>query len=186
MPKRLELTNQRFGRLLVLEKSTTRKCNKISWICLCDCGTTKVIQGVSLTAGKSESCGCQTVENTKKTNKTRIRKKKSDLELGRNQYYSSYRYQAVRRNLSFDITKEFFLELIQQNCYYCNAEPRKMTGFSGGSVYFNGVDRKDNNQGYFIENCVPCCSICNHAKKEMSHDDFILWISRAYRFIIKI
>lgn len=26
---------------------------------------------------------------------------------------------------------------------------------------------------YQLDNCVPCCGICNHMKKDMSYDDFI-------------
>jgi len=28
-----------------------------------------------------------------------------------------------------------------------------------------------------MENCVPCCIICNRAKNSLSLDDFMLWIT---------
>lgn len=108
------------------------------------------------------------------------------LELATNQYYSNYRYQAKRRNLNFEITKEYFLKLVQQNCYYCNAEPRLIKPFYGEIVYFNGIDRKDNNKGYSVENCLPCCSTCNLAKKEMADSEFISWIFRVYNNIVRL
>jgi hypothetical protein len=59
MPKPVRsLMGQRFGRLLVLEFSGLNKWNKALWLCLCDCGITKVLLGNSLTAGRTQSCGC--------------------------------------------------------------------------------------------------------------------------------
>ena len=43
---------------------------------------------------------------------------------------------------------------------------------------YNGIDRKDNNLGYTPKNVVPCCSVCNFAKKNMPFDAFMAWIAR--------
>jgi len=32
--------------------------------------------------------------------------------------------------------------------------------------------------GYTSENVVPCCWICNNAKKNLSYDEFRKWITR--------
>ncbi|MGJ4945153.1 HNH endonuclease signature motif containing protein [Bradyrhizobium sp. HKCCYLS1011] len=58
-----------------------------------------------------------------------------------------------------------------------------MTGKFKSQYVCNGIDRKDNGQGYTIENCVPCCSVCNHAKHTMGYEQFIMWISRAYHHV---
>lgn len=58
MPKRIDLTGQRFGKLTVLGESSTRRNRKIHWLCRCDCGITKDICGGSLRSGLSTSCGC--------------------------------------------------------------------------------------------------------------------------------
>ena len=42
----------------------------------------------------------------------------------------------------------------------------------------NGIDRIDNNIGYTKENSVPCCEICNKAKRDMSYNDFINYLKR--------
>lgn len=35
------------------------------------------------------------------------------------------------------------------------------------------VDRKDNNLGYYIENCVLACAVCNNAKSDkFTHEEF--------------
>lgn len=75
-------------------------------------------------------------------------------------YWRSYRYDAKRRGLAFELDKELFRIIIRRPCYYC--------GRAGG-----GVDRVDSSAGYIFGNVVPCCKICNLGKREQSHDDFV-------------
>lgn len=66
MPKSLDLTNQRFTRLVALEKAPSRK-GKTYWKCQCDCGVIKEVQTGHLTSGAVKSCGCLAEElNIKK------------------------------------------------------------------------------------------------------------------------
>ena len=53
----IDLTDQTFGRLLVIKKEG-RRGGHISWLCLCECGIKKIIAGRVLREGKSRSCGC--------------------------------------------------------------------------------------------------------------------------------
>lgn len=43
----------------------------------------------------------------------------------------------------------------------------------------NGVDRVDNALGYTPDNCVPCCSRCNYAKRAMPRGEFENWLMSA-------
>lgn len=53
----IDLTGQRFGRLMVVKHIGTRSKSAL-WKCLCDCGTeTEVVYG-SLISGYTKSCGC--------------------------------------------------------------------------------------------------------------------------------
>ena len=58
--KRLDLTNQRFGRLTALSKIGRRQHgrSRIYWECLCDCGEHCTIETNSLTSDRTRSCGC--------------------------------------------------------------------------------------------------------------------------------
>lgn len=58
--KYIDLTGQRFGRLVVIKmhEHTYGKYGKITWLCKCDCGNTKVINGECLRDGGTRSCGC--------------------------------------------------------------------------------------------------------------------------------
>lgn len=53
MGKFIDLTGQKFGRLIVIEYKQNGK-----WLCKCDCGNEKVVRGDSLKQGLTLSCGC--------------------------------------------------------------------------------------------------------------------------------
>ena len=56
-----DLTNQKFGRLTVIELIGTKKKGKwprTYWLCRCECGNTTKVSTSSLKSGKVKSCGC--------------------------------------------------------------------------------------------------------------------------------
>lgn len=65
MPKSTNLIGQRFGRLVVIEKTTERKHGNIVWKCLCDCGNEHFAYTNLLTSGGCQSCGCLHKETAK-------------------------------------------------------------------------------------------------------------------------
>lgn len=58
MGKFVDLTGQRFGRLIVLERRGTDKHGKVLWLCQCDCGNSTMTTTGQLKSGKTSSCGC--------------------------------------------------------------------------------------------------------------------------------
>lgn len=54
---RANLIGKRFGHLVVLNYAKPRN-KKTFWLCKCDCGNIKEIEGDSLTRGRIVSCGC--------------------------------------------------------------------------------------------------------------------------------
>ena len=48
----LDLTNQRFGKLLALCPTDERKGGSVVWKCLCDCGNTVHVVSRDLTSNK--------------------------------------------------------------------------------------------------------------------------------------
>jgi hypothetical protein len=67
--KYVDLTNQKFNRLTVLERDQNR-CNRVMWKCRCDCGNIISVSTNSLKSGNSKSCGCYKLESfTKITTK---------------------------------------------------------------------------------------------------------------------
>lgn len=53
-----DLTGERFGRLLVLQKNGYNKHHQLYWLCECDCGNRKNVLGFVLGRGECQSCGC--------------------------------------------------------------------------------------------------------------------------------
>lgn len=102
-------------------------------------------------------------------------------------FYLDYQNSAKRFNKDFNITLLEFLALCRQNCHYCNQEPayrkRKVSkGRITYEAYANGIDRKDNDIGYILENCLPCCPICNFAKRSMSYNEFIEYLNKVTNY----
>lgn len=150
----------------------------------CICGKLSFVSSSSLKSGKSKSCGCKQkdflVEKIVNSNYLSIR----------NKLYDNYKRAAKRRNYDFNLNFDSFSNLILKNCFYCNSSP-SMTYNYGKSVKidssldykdfkYNGIDRIDNTKGYIIENCVPCCKICNNSKSTLTKEEWFEWIQKIY------
>lgn len=57
MDKFVDLTNQRFGRLMVVSKAKNKN-GRAGWHCRCDCGKEKDVLAINLVRGFTKSCGC--------------------------------------------------------------------------------------------------------------------------------
>jgi hypothetical protein len=64
IPRRIDLTGQRYGRLLVKSYDRYQGC-KSYWHCICDCGNKISVLSNSLRTGNTQSCGCIRVEKTR-------------------------------------------------------------------------------------------------------------------------
>src|SRR5258708_4680871 len=65
MTRRLiDLAGRSFGRLLVIERGPDYKPRIPQWLCKCECGNQKLVNGWSLRAGLTTSCGCRRREIT--------------------------------------------------------------------------------------------------------------------------
>ena len=60
--KIIDLTGQRFGRLVVLERAESRG-GATYWRCQCDCGNIREVYAADLRSGKHKSCGCAKHDN---------------------------------------------------------------------------------------------------------------------------
>lgn len=71
--------------------------------------------------------------------------------------YDRYKKHAARRGKDFQLTLEQYTEILKGGrCYYCNMD---ITGETGG-----GLDRINNEEGYTMSNCHPCCASCNRRR----------------------
>lgn len=170
-----DLSGKKFNRWLVIDRAPDSENGKkrcIMWNALCDCGTKRAVQAGGLRNGGSKSCGCLTIETSRK-------------KLGEGNFNSIYYYYSTRAkksNRNFELSKEQFKQITSSNCYYCNIAPFNTTKTQTGGIYgyyvYNGIDRINNALGYTIKNSVPCCKFCNYAKHKMSLDEFKNWLIR--------
>ena len=58
MKKALNLTNQRFGKLVAIHPTAERKNGYIVWLCRCDCGNEILLPSRALWNGNRTDCGC--------------------------------------------------------------------------------------------------------------------------------
>ncbi len=65
--KRLNLKDERFGKLVALEIAKDKSSGANKWVCRCDCGNEVSVRASSLKSGVTSSCGCIVKENGRKT-----------------------------------------------------------------------------------------------------------------------
>ncbi len=58
MPRIIDLTGQRFGRLVALKCIGRNRQGNAVWLCLCDCGEEHTSAATHLREGDTQSCGC--------------------------------------------------------------------------------------------------------------------------------
>lgn len=77
----IDLTGQRFGRLVVLGPTKMRSGNSVVWHCRCDCGNEIDVSSARLRGGQTKSCGCLSSEVHKESFKT-ARKERKKYHVG--------------------------------------------------------------------------------------------------------
>jgi hypothetical protein len=175
-----DITGFKYNMLTVVKILPSRMygtTKKRMWLCQCDCGNEIEINTSALLRNNTKSCGClksqKSIENSIKS-----RHKLAKEDGGYRSIYSSYKRNAITRNLNFDIDFDFTLNIMKSNCYYCGIEPSNIYKKSYYNVKYNGIDRVDNSKGYNLDNIVPCCKMCNVAKNNNSQNEFLNWIKR--------
>jgi len=140
--------------IAITGKENTGRHVKVRCLVECECGTRKDVRIEGIVNGQQYSCGC-----TRKKFESPYRK-----------LYTNYKNSAFGRGYAFKLTQEQFDRIITKECHYC------------GTEHANGIDRKINTIGYELENCLPCCMVCNRAKNSMPYEDFITWIERLVKW----
>lgn len=189
--QRIELSGQKFGKWTFVSFDH-HSGSSSKWLCKCECGNQYVVCSYTIRKGQSKQCKeCNRNELPSRLIKGRESfHKKMSAKFGngvsaKNRLLVSYKSNARKRNLSFELSREEFLLLTNSDCHYCGQVPsmiigsgQRKSGWKNGTYSYNGIDRIENSLGYFKSNCVPCCTICNKSKRNMSYEDFSSWIKR--------
>lgn len=173
------LVGMRSNKLKVID--FRYKKSQLLWICECDCGNIAYVRSKS---NLLKRLGCQSCTASLSS------KNRNDLTAHygyKNRKYKEYKDGAIKRHFDFDLSKEHFFYLIEQDCYYCGEPPKiKISQYADKTsmqpLKFNGIDRLNSSKGYTKSNSVSCCSDCNYGKHKKSEEDFLKWIEKVYLF----
>lgn len=159
-----DITGLKFDKFLVIERYKSDK-NDLYWKCKCDCGEICYATSTNLKRGRKNFCKKCSKENSEN----------SPIRL----LYGNYKRNAIKRNLNFELSIDDFKNLISLDCFYCGTKPQQIYYKKGmlNNLIYNGIDRRNNDFGYIIKNCVTACKYCNLAKKNFKESDFINWIN---------
>jgi hypothetical protein len=137
--------------------------------------------GTSLNQGLTKSCGCLQKEIASISGQKNYKENSS--------FEALFRAYKIGSRLEFKLTKEEFKNLTSSNCNYCDEKPNQIRK-KQSKIYklaedylYNGIDRINSDIGYILDNCVPCCGICNKMKGVLSKEKFtnyILKIAKNY------
>jgi hypothetical protein len=157
------------GRLTIIRITGERNNHgKLIAECLCSCGntTTATINNIG---NKTNSCGCFKAEEIDRRLGHDIKTNSATRVL------SNIKKSTPDTNLNI----EMIINLIFSNCDYCHQSPNKV-GTNGTTfklakerIMRVGIDRINNDIGYYNGNVVSCCYDCNTIKRDASIE-FIL------------
>lgn len=160
----VDRTGKKYNNWTVLRFAGKGKAGKHArWWAICDCGREAEVSGGDLHKRRNHHCRECSPGKPEKPGK-------------RGSLYSHYRNSAHRRGHEFNISLEDFTILVGKNCQYCGTEPGQ--SMRGRKLKHNGIDRVDNSKGYVLENCVPCCGLCNRMKHALGIHTFLEHVSR--------
>lgn len=140
---KIDLTDKKFGNLLVLEDSGKRKSRRPIWKCRCDCGNDVEILGKYLLNGDTKSCGCLTKGNAHN---------RTGYKLLGGSYWYHVKSNAKRRGIPFTISAEYCYNLLlkQSNkCILSGLDIALVENYRDDGINQTAsLDRKDNTKGY--------------------------------------
>ena len=150
--KAQNLVGQKFGRLTVVSRAPNDKYGKTMWNCVCDCGNIKEkpVTSYSIKSGEVISCGCVKSERIKKENQKRIKHGMTSTRL--------YRIWHSMKTRCYNPNDAHYKDYGSRGITICDEWKNDFIAFkqwateSGYSEKLS-IDRKDNDKGYYPDNC---------------------------------
>lgn len=169
-----DLTNQKFGKLLVI-KRIEDKINSvggkvIQWLCKCECDNETTRTSYELKRGKCCCKECK-AELDRKNNGTGYK----DIS---GIYWSSIKGQAIKRDVEFSIDIEYAYSLFELQNGKCKLSGMEIQFAKNKVDYLNGgttasLDRIDSDLGYIKGNVQWVHKWINRMKSNHSQNVFI-------------
>lgn len=170
--KKLNVINEKFGKLTVINEHSKTRNGHIRYYCKCECGNDCNVLLTHLRQGKTKDCGC--------IKKGKIGKNHPQWT-GHEEISGLYWTHIIRsangskrRKIEFNITIEYAWELFLEQNRKCE--------LSGLEIYFpksyNGkgtssLDRIDSSKGYIVGNIQWVHKDINLMKNKLNQEYFI-------------
>lgn len=140
-------------------------------VCVCKCGTQKDVVLASLVIGDSNGCGCSRgYDDPRHAPVTKI--------------ICTYKREASDAGRVWELDRKLVDCLLASNCYYCGIPPSNTLRSRNDYVFmYSGIDRIDNAEGYIPINVVPCCKVCNMAKRTADRQIFLGTVKKIYEHL---
>jgi hypothetical protein len=168
MRRKIYIIGQKFGKLTVI-KEVQIKNSQRRYLCHCECGNEKEIQGCHLTNGHTTSCGCSWYKYGE-NNKTW----KGYKEIS-SRFFGTIKRNAKLRNLLCDITIEECWDLFLKQNRKCalSGLPLVFEANNGKITGTASLDRIDSSIGYILDNIQWVHKDINTMKWNTHQDKFI-------------
>lgn len=130
MSKVIDLTNQKFGKLIAISRSGSTNSGIALWLCKCDCGNIVIVKGAKLRNGHTKSCGCMRVETIRENSKN-----KSQEKIIENNIITRKCYKCNQ-----ELPKEMFVHYNKKDnklaniCKDCRREQKKIWALSTSNI----------------------------------------------------
>ena len=151
--KLINMIGLKFGRLIVIQRDN-KLFNKPHYICQCECGKIKSIDGTSLRRKMTMSCGCLELELKKNRNQNNHSHWKGYEEISGNFLYNIKR-GACKRKLEYNLSNKYIWDLFIRQNRKCNLSGLELTFDSRirrRKDITASLDRIDSSKGYIEGN----------------------------------
>ncbi len=148
MSRLINLKGQTFGKLNVVMFAGKRGKNLL-WLCTCECGGQSIVLGGNLRRGLSKSCGCQRkiITSERKTTHGHANKGKES---------STYNVWLSMKGRTGNPANRAYKHYGGRGITMCDDWFNSFESFlrdMGERPADRSIDRIDNNQGYYKDNC---------------------------------
>lgn len=157
--KLIDISGQRFGRLVVVAKAPEARM----WRCLCDCGHEKSVTGPNLRSGSTSSCGCRATEWSKHLGSNpayvakRAARQRTHGHKGRSAASPEYKTWLRMKRRCYDPKCKDFPNWGGRGIVVCDAWRFNFSAFlrdMGLKPFFNAqIDRMNPEGAYEASNC---------------------------------
>lgn len=160
-----DLSGKTFGKLKIIRRAEYNELIKkhagAYWICQCECGKIATLRGSNIVNGSSKSCGCLW--------------KRAKYEQIPGMYLTRLKANAIRRNISYNITPSYLWELFKKQNSKCALSKIDLV-FGPKTKQTASVDRINSSIGYEEGNVQWIHKDINQMKMDMPEDIFLNWI----------